>query len=102
MKNLGITHVQIIGVDNVLVKIGDPYFLGYAETKNYDVTCKFVTKVTNLSECKALIQLFSNRQTQLSRLAYSPSETESHMRSDTPNENSASKKMQVGSLNTMQ
>jgi len=44
MKNDGISYVQIIGVDNVLAKIGDPYFLGYAAAKDYDVTCKYVPK----------------------------------------------------------
>lgn len=45
MKNNGVTHVQVFGVDNVLAKIADPYCIGYAETKNYDVTCKYVPKV---------------------------------------------------------
>ena len=45
MKETGITHIQIFGVDNVLAKVADPYFLGYAETKNYDITGKYVPKV---------------------------------------------------------
>lgn len=49
MKSDGISHVQIIGVDNVLAKIGDPYFLGYAESKGYDVTGKYVPKVSEYS-----------------------------------------------------
>lgn len=45
MKSRGVTHVQVFGVDNVLAKVADPYTLGYAEAKNYDVTCKYVAKV---------------------------------------------------------
>lgn len=58
MKDTGITHVQIVGVDNVLAKIGDPYFLGYAEMKNYDITCKYVEKVSILLWGLNLMHLF--------------------------------------------
>ncbi len=44
LKAEGIKHVQIIGVDNVLVKIGDPLFLGYSIANNLTVAAKYIDK----------------------------------------------------------
>ena len=42
------THVHVFGIDNALCKVVDPYFFGFAETKDYDITCKYVAKVNYL------------------------------------------------------
>jgi len=44
MKDNGVSHLHVFGVDNVLCKVVDPYFLGFAESKDYDITCKYVPK----------------------------------------------------------
>lgn len=37
-------YVQIIGIDNVLVKIADPVFIGYMKKNNYRAGAKYVSK----------------------------------------------------------
>ena len=44
-KENDVTHVHLFGIDNALCKVADPYFFGFAETKDYDITCKYVAKV---------------------------------------------------------
>jgi UDP-N-acetylglucosamine/UDP-N-acetylgalactosamine diphosphorylase len=44
MKENGVTHLQLFGVDNVLCKVADPMFMGYAQTKGYDVAARYVRK----------------------------------------------------------
>lgn len=44
MKNLGVKYVHICGVDNILVRLADPSFIGYAALENKPLTSKFVKK----------------------------------------------------------
>ena len=37
-------YVQIIGIDNVLIKIADPIFIGYMKHHDYRVGAKYVSK----------------------------------------------------------
>jgi UDP-N-acetylglucosamine/UDP-N-acetylgalactosamine diphosphorylase len=45
MKNRGVEHVFVYGVDNILVRIADPVFVGFAHEQNADVATKVVSKV---------------------------------------------------------
>lgn len=45
LKKAGVTHVHFFNVDNVLAKVADPYFLGCAAARDYDVTCKSISMV---------------------------------------------------------
>lgn len=38
-------YVNVFGVDNVLAKPADPFFVGFAENYGYDIACKYVPKV---------------------------------------------------------
>lgn len=40
----GIKYLHICGVDNVLVKLADPSFIGFAALEKKKVTSKFVKK----------------------------------------------------------
>ncbi|KAG7859438.1 hypothetical protein KL939_002338 [Ogataea angusta] len=40
----GIEHIHMYCVDNVLVKVGDPLFIGYASTNKYNIATKVVRK----------------------------------------------------------
>ncbi|KAG7879882.1 hypothetical protein KL905_001375 [Ogataea polymorpha] len=42
----GIEHIHMYCVDNVLVKVGDPIFIGYASTNKYHIATKVVRKRT--------------------------------------------------------
>jgi UDP-N-acetylglucosamine/UDP-N-acetylgalactosamine diphosphorylase len=44
MKRRGIEHISYFQVDNVLVKVGDPVFLGYHAAGSADMSCKVVRK----------------------------------------------------------
>jgi len=44
MKVRGIKYIHVIGADNPLIKPADPFFIGYADVNNYDVTNKYITK----------------------------------------------------------
>jgi len=44
-KVRGIKYIHVIGADNPLIKPADPFFIGYADVNNYDVTNKYITKV---------------------------------------------------------
>lgn len=37
--------MHLLGVDNVLAKPADPLFMGFANSRNCDIACKFVAKV---------------------------------------------------------
>jgi UDP-N-acetylglucosamine/UDP-N-acetylgalactosamine diphosphorylase len=39
-----IKYIHIIGVDNVLAKLVDPLFLGFAEEEGMPISCKYVQK----------------------------------------------------------
>ncbi|KAG7789368.1 hypothetical protein KL910_002084 [Ogataea haglerorum] len=42
--NRGIEHIHMYCVDNVLVKVGDPVFIGYASSNKYNIATKVVRK----------------------------------------------------------
>ena len=44
MRNRGIKHVHAYCVDNCLVKVADPIFLGFAASKDVDIATKVVRK----------------------------------------------------------
>jgi UDP-N-acetylglucosamine/UDP-N-acetylgalactosamine diphosphorylase len=41
----GVEYVHSVGVDNILMKLADPLFLGYCHENRYEINCKFITKV---------------------------------------------------------
>lgn len=47
-EHRGLKHLHMYCVDNVLVKIADPVFLGFAITRGYDVATKVVRKLDPL------------------------------------------------------
>jgi len=56
MKKRGIKHVHAYCVDNSLVKVADPVFIGFAASKDVDVATKVVRK-RNATESVGLILL---------------------------------------------
>ena len=46
MKQRGIEQVFFFGVDNILARVCDPYFIGFARSENLDVSSKSVLKKT--------------------------------------------------------
>lgn len=58
----GIEHIHMYCVDNVLVKVGDPVFLGFSSLNNFDVATKVVRK-TDPNEKVGLIVLEINDNT---------------------------------------
>jgi len=44
LQELGVEHVQITGVDNILCKWAEPDMVGCAKSSNKDVTCKYSAK----------------------------------------------------------
>ncbi|GMM43965.1 UDP-N-acetylglucosamine diphosphorylase [Pichia kluyveri] len=43
-KSRGIEHIHMYCIDNILVKVGDPLFIGYSAINNFDVATKVVRK----------------------------------------------------------
>ena len=41
-----VRFLHIVGVDNILAKLADPFFVGFAESENLPISCKFVTKTS--------------------------------------------------------
>jgi UDP-N-acetylglucosamine/UDP-N-acetylgalactosamine diphosphorylase len=56
MRRRGIQHIHLYGVDNCLVKVADPVFIGFAASKNVDIATKVVRK-RNATESVGLILL---------------------------------------------
>jgi len=44
MRTRGVKYVHVFGVDNVLAKPADPFFMGFIDNNGYDVACKYVPK----------------------------------------------------------
>lgn len=45
LKLKGIEHIHMYCVDNILVKVGDPIFIGYSSINNFDISTKVVRKI---------------------------------------------------------
>ncbi|KAL1848788.1 UDP-N-acetylglucosamine pyrophosphorylase [Paecilomyces lecythidis] len=56
MRDRGIQHIHAYCVDNCLVKVADPVFIGFAASKDVDIATKVVRK-RNASESVGLILL---------------------------------------------
>lgn len=56
MRKRGIEHVHCFGVDNCLVKVADPIFIGFSASKDVDIATKVVRK-RNATESVGLIVL---------------------------------------------
>lgn len=56
MRKRGIEHVHAYGVDNCLVKVADPVFIGFSASKDIDIATKVVRK-RNATESVGLIVL---------------------------------------------
>ncbi|KAJ5180821.1 hypothetical protein N7492_004031 [Penicillium capsulatum] len=54
MRRRGIQHIHTFGVDNCLVKVGDPVFIGFSAAKDIDIATKVVRK-RNATESVGLI-----------------------------------------------
>lgn len=54
MRRRGIQHIHTFGVDNCLVKVGDPVFIGFSASKDIDIATKVVRK-RNATESVGLI-----------------------------------------------
>jgi UDP-N-acetylglucosamine/UDP-N-acetylgalactosamine diphosphorylase len=60
MRNRGIEHVHAYCVDNCLVKVADPVFIGFSASKDVDIATKVVRK-RNATESVGLILLKNHR-----------------------------------------
>ena len=60
MRKRGIKHVHAYCVDNCLVKVADPVFIGFSASKDVDVATKVVRK-RNVTESVGLILLKNNK-----------------------------------------
>lgn len=56
MRKRGIQHIHLFGVDNCLVKVADPIFIGFSASKDVDIATKVVRK-RNATESVGLILL---------------------------------------------
>jgi UDP-N-acetylglucosamine/UDP-N-acetylgalactosamine diphosphorylase len=60
LRKRGIEHVHAYGVDNCLVKVADPVFIGFSASKDVDIATKVVRK-RNATESVGLILLKNGR-----------------------------------------
>lgn len=44
LKELGIEYMQVLGIDNILAKLGDPKEFALMDIKGFDVSAKFIEK----------------------------------------------------------
>ncbi|KAJ5734144.1 hypothetical protein N7493_002930 [Penicillium malachiteum] len=56
MRTRGIQHIHVFGVDNCLVKVADPIFIGFSISKGVDVATKVVRK-RDAAESVGLVML---------------------------------------------
>ncbi|RKF56805.1 UDP-N-acetylglucosamine pyrophosphorylase [Erysiphe neolycopersici] len=78
MRNRGIRHIHAYCVDNCLVKVADPVFIGFSASKGVDIATKVVRK-RNASEPVGLIVLKNGRP---GVVEYSEIDTETAMAMD--------------------
>ena len=46
MKKRGVKHVHAYSVDNILVKVADPYFIGFCASREGETGLKVVPKIS--------------------------------------------------------
>lgn len=51
MEKRGIQHIHAYSVDNVLVKVADPYFIGFSILRETETSLKVVPKVDSDEVC---------------------------------------------------
>lgn len=61
LENKGVKYLHICGIDNVLVKVCDPVFLGFADNNDADVATKVVEK-TGFNESIGVLGLRGGKQ----------------------------------------